>query len=317
MDGDIRQAVVSSAIDQLADLGGSRLTAALHLFFTERNAPTLLVIDSLDEARGSDERLLQADTLPWRIVLTSRQSSWNRQLVIEDRDDSHKIGELQPLRYPGDVEPFIARWFEQRPAWGLALSAQIADSPSLQQAATVPLILAFYCIVGGDRPLPEFRHDLYPKVIRRILTGRWRGSNTGRVDPDSCLQMLRARAWSGAITHPASGVGDWADDIYTEGGWLGEADSDAINHVATPVGPSDLDTGKTLRRFIHRSIREHLVAEYVAALPADHAVEALLPHLWYDLDWEYVMPAAIAMHPQPGSTGEIPEFVGALMKSAL
>ena len=83
-DGDIREAAVSSALDQLGDLGGSRISAALRVFFTERNAPTLLVIDSLDEAHGSDERLRQADTLPWRIVLTSRPSSWKNQLAIKD-----------------------------------------------------------------------------------------------------------------------------------------------------------------------------------------------------------------------------------------
>ena len=76
--GDIREAVVSSALDQLGDLGGSRISAALGVFFTERNAPTLLVIDSLDEAHGPSERLRQADTLPWRIVLTSRPSSWRQ-----------------------------------------------------------------------------------------------------------------------------------------------------------------------------------------------------------------------------------------------
>jgi hypothetical protein len=54
----------------------------------------------------------------------------------------------------------------------------------------------------------------------------------------------------------------------------------------------------TFRRFIHRSISEHLVAEYVAHLPVDNAAGALIPHTWYDTDWEYSAPAALAMHPQ-------------------
>jgi hypothetical protein len=40
------------------------------------------------------------------------------------------------------------------------------------------------------------------------------------------------------------------------------------------------------------------VAEHIASLPLDQAVEVLLPHLWYDPDWEYAAPAALAMHPQ-------------------
>jgi hypothetical protein len=98
--GDIRSAAVSSALDHLGDLGGSRISAALRVLFTERNAPTLLVADSLDEAPGSEERLRQADTLPWRVLLTSRHSSWDHQLVIDPADDSTRTGELQPLALP-------------------------------------------------------------------------------------------------------------------------------------------------------------------------------------------------------------------------
>jgi CRP-like cAMP-binding protein len=297
--GDIREAVVSSALGQLADLAGSRISTALRGFFTERNAPTLLVIDSLDEAHGPSERLHQASTLPWRIVLTSRAGTWRNQLTINDADDSHQVGELQPLRYPGDVGPFIEHWFAGRPEWGNDLAAQIARRPDLQQAATVPLILAFYCIIGGTGPLPGFRHGVYTRVLNRMLTGRWRDNDDRQPDVDTCLQTLRAWAWDGAASnHPVSGAGTWTDDIPTERIRLSEADADALDHVATPLGPPDVDTGKTLRRFIHRSIREHLVAEHVANLPVDQAVKVLLPHLWYDPDWEYAAPAALAMHPQ-------------------
>ena len=134
-------------------------------------------------------------------------------------------------------------------------------------------------------------------MLKRILTGRWRGSYDRQADVRACLRVLRAWAWSGAASHPVSGVGTWMDDIATERSQLGEAD-DALDHIATPLGPPDVDTEKTLRRFIHRSIREHLVAEHVASLPLDQAVEVLLPHIWYDRDWEYAAPAALAMHPQ-------------------
>jgi hypothetical protein len=119
------------------------------------------VIDSVDEAPGSDERLRQAGTLPWRIILTSRPSSWNDQPAIRADDDAHCVGEIQPLLYPYDVDPFIQRWFGQEPDRGNTLAAQIERRRDLQQAATVPLIPAFYCIVGGDAPLPDFRGDLH------------------------------------------------------------------------------------------------------------------------------------------------------------
>jgi hypothetical protein len=297
--GDIREAVVSSALDQLADLGGARMRAALQRFFTERNAPAVLVVDSLDEAHGSDERLRQADTLPWRIVLTSRPSAWNHQLAMNGGDDSRRVGELQPLYYPDDVESFIGNWFAQQAEWGNDLAGQIARRPDLKKAATVPLILAFYCIVGGGTPLPEFRRDLYASVLRRLLTGRWRGNYDHQPDVDRCLRTLRDWAWSGAaVINGVSGTGAWEDDIPIRPGRPGGAFDNAADHVAMPVGPPDVDDGTIRRRFIHRSIREHLVAEHIAKLPVNQAADILLPHLWYDPDWEYTAPSAIAMHPR-------------------
>lgn len=53
--GEIRQAAVSSALNQLGDLGGSRISVALQMLFAERNEAVLLILDSLDEAEGSSK----------------------------------------------------------------------------------------------------------------------------------------------------------------------------------------------------------------------------------------------------------------------
>lgn len=297
--GDIRQAAVSGALERIGDLGGSRITASLKEFFAERNTPTLLVFDSLDEAPDADDRLREADSLgpPWRIILTSRPGSWHDQLHIDTDNPGHRTGDIQPLRYPEDVEPFIQAWFAGRAAWGADLAAQITRRPDLQQAATVPLILAFYCIVGGTQPLPEFRGLLYAKVLARLLTSRWRGTGP-QPDPGACLATLRSWAWAGATSDAVCGTGTWADDIQTGPTRLNEADDAALNNLAPPLGHADIDTGKVTRRFIHRSLREYLVAQYVANLSVDDAAAALLPHLWYDADWEVAAPAAIALHPE-------------------
>ena len=315
--GDIREAVVSSALDYLGDLGGSRVTAKLREFFTVRNEPVVLLIDSLDEASGHSERLRQADTLPWRIVLTSRPTAWNDQLVAKEGNDAYKVSELLPLRYPDDVESFIFHWFDKEPERARDLAAQIANRHGLQQAATVPLILAFYCIIGS-KTLPVFRYELYDKVLNRMLTGGWRGGDGTRTSNVACVQALQAWAWSGADSHPISGVGTWIDDISTKAVQLSQAEQSSLDHIAAPLGRPDVDTGRSTRRFIHRSMREHLIARYIASLPAEEAARNLLPHLWYDQDWEYVAPAALAMHPRRSwilkelllrtvGTAEIPE----------
>ena len=298
----IRRAVVASALSQLPDLGGSHVTDALHVLFEKRDgAPTLLVIDSLDEARGAEDRIRLADTLPvaWRIVLTSRPGSWNGQLAIGKDDESRRVGTLRPLRYPEDVESFIAAWFSGRPARGADLATQIRNRRSLQRAVTVPLVLAFYCIIGGDQPLPARSGELYQRVIKRMLTGRWRGGDREPDwDPEACMETLRDWAWSAATSNPASGVGEWPDEFTTHR-VKSRDNRDALDHVAIPLGPPDPDTGMTRRRFVHRSIQEHLVAEHVALrMSAKEAASELLKHLWYDPDWQHTAPAALAMHPE-------------------
>jgi hypothetical protein len=306
----IREAAASSAIARIGDLGGSRILEALCLLFTEGDRRTLLVIDSLDEARDAGEardRLREADSLrpPWRVVLTSRHSSWSNQLNIQNANPAHRIGDLQPLRYPADVEAVIQQWFANSRPHGQALVNAIAGRPGLQQAATVPLVLAFYCILGSDRilsdapPLPAFRHKLYRQVIDRMLHGPWHRGGGRPPDLGACRAVLLTWAWPGVKeNHPVSGVGQWEDDIPTEDVSLSPAGQIAVDHIAAPSGGPGFDADEILRRFVHRSLREHLVAEHVASLPAEQAVQELLPHLWYDPDWEYTAPAALTMHPQ-------------------
>ena len=324
--GDIRAAAVSTAIERIGDLGGSRIVEALCLFFTERTSRTLLVIDSLDEASNADkprnannlhDRLRQVDSLLplWRVLLTSRRSSWNNQLNINDADQNHRVGELLPLYYPDDVEAVIHQWFaRQEPERGQALAAQIAHRPSLQKAATVPLILAFYCILGGQQSLPEFRHELYKQVINRMLHALWRSSGGSPPDPEACRAALRAWALQGAENDPSSGLGKWKDPIPTKQAQLSPAGQHAVDHIAAPEEPPGFDTDETPRRFVHWSIREHLVAEHVASLPAGRAAQELLPHLWYDPDWENCAPAALAMHPDREQVLRI--IIGAAGRSA-
>jgi hypothetical protein len=296
----IRRAVVAGTLGQLPDLGGARVLEALRVLFEERNAPVLLVADSLDEARGADDRIRQADTLPppWRIMLTSRPSSWSHQLAIIGNGPERRAGALQPLRYPDDAEPFIDAWLSAQPERAANLKAQLHRRPDLQQAAIVPLILAFYCILGGDEPLPKFRHELSAKVISRLLTGRWRSSRGHDPDTGARLETLRRWAWSAAVPDRLSGTGAWADEFLARRAGLSRDDQEALDHVAVPLGPPDPDTAMTQRRFVHRSLHEHLVAEHVAAMPAEKAAAELLNHLWYDPDWEYTAPAALARHPQ-------------------
>jgi NACHT domain len=294
----IRSAVVASAFAGLRDLGSVRVGKAVGELFEERNTATLLVIDSLDETQDPHGRVSQAGTLPtaWRIMLTSRPGSWHGQLAVLKKDEVF----LQPLRYPEDIEPFVQVWFDDQPDRAAALMTEFDDRLDLQEMGTVPLLLTFCCIIGGDQPLPGRRTELYEKVVRRMLTGWWRGD--GR-DPENslgdCLDTLYGWAWGAASSDPISGIGDWQDEFCTlpvEKQRIREA----LDHVAVPMGRQDLDTHKTRRRFVHRSVQEYLTARKVSRMSAREAADALLGHVWYDRDWEYAAPSALAMHRDRG-----------------
>jgi hypothetical protein len=211
----IRRAVVASALSLLPDLGGARIVDALRVLFEERGASTLLVADSLDEGRTADDRIRQIDTLPpaWRIVLTTTSGWWNSQLTARYDDPTRRVGILQPLQYREGVGPFVAAWFAGQPNQAADLTAQLRGRPDLQRSATIPLILTFYCIIGGNQPLPARGADVYAKVIRRMLTGRWRGVSGGYPELDTCLEILRDWAWSAASRTPVSGIGAWEDEF--------------------------------------------------------------------------------------------------------
>ena len=67
----------------------------------------------------------------------------------------------------------------------------------------MPLILAFYCIVGGSEPLPDFRQDLYTRVLKHIITARWRGSDdTPLPDAGTCLPIAAGLGMGGGNQPP-------------------------------------------------------------------------------------------------------------------
>jgi hypothetical protein len=72
------------------------------------------------------------------------------------------------------------------------LIAQMRRRPPSPETATMPLILAFCCVLSGDQKLPERRPDLSPLAIDCLLTGWWLAMpdepETGTNDP---LRLLR------------------------------------------------------------------------------------------------------------------------------
>ena len=160
--------------------------------------------------------------------------------------------------------------------------------------------------------IPESRTTLFDLAVRWLLAGPWRVEGR-EPDEEECLRLLEGWAWEAAEKNPVSGVGTWADEFLADAS-LREDDGphemailEAVAHVAVPVGPREYKPADPVsrqrrkvipRRFIHRSVREYLVACYLAAQQWEIVADELVDHLWHDPDWEQAGPMALALHPE-------------------
>src|SRR5665647_2732050 len=305
--GTTRQSLVAASFASglgHSDLEGGDSPARIQRTFTRPGTKVLLILDALDEAAdltGQASRLHEVTAMSgWRVVVTSRTAAWSATYRGDpDRADGPTVVQLQDLTYPADVDTFIQTWFARDPGRGEALIRQIRDRPDLALVAVVPLVLTFYCLLTeppapADQPLPPHRRDLYQRLVSRLVLGRWVPNAPAAPDVEYCVGLLADWAWHAVqdcVT--PTGLGDWGDS-FQEPTRPREDQSRAIDHVAPKVMVDD--EGRITRRFVHRTVLEHFVAEHISTLEADEAARILLPHLWFDPDWKVVAPAAIAAH---------------------
>jgi hypothetical protein len=303
----VRAGLVASSFGADVHHGGgetAETVAALKEVLNRDQTRVLFVIDSLDEATSKDHatRLGNLTGLAGprsRVVITSRPGAWgrvhNRMPVL---DDSRLVVELRDLSYPEDVEAFVGAWFAHDPERARSMTDQLRTRHDVARAAVVPLIITFYCLVAADgapsAPLPARRHDLYERIIAQSLA---RANKSAGADPDyryaERISQLRQWAWRAVGTsNTPAGLGDWGETFVPLTPPTVE-DHLALDALAPRVG---VTRERTVRRFQHRTILEHLIGEHLATLDTDEAAEILVPHLWFDPDWEVAAPAALAAH---------------------
>ncbi len=294
------------------DPGAGDTVGRLRRTFTQPGRRVLVVVDSLDEAAdlaAQSGRLHELAALHgWRVMVTSRPAAWEATYRGHPgREDGPRIVEVQNLDYPTDAEAFIGDWFAADPDRGKALIDQLRARRSLSRVAVIPLMLTFYCLITekadpADRPLPERRRQLYQRLIRRLLFRQWAPNAPGpgtAPDEDTCKdveEVLAKWAWSAVRDRTTpTGLGNWAD-TFPQPSRPPDGQGRAIDAVVPMVGWDG--EGRVTRRFVHRTILEHCVAEHIATLDPDSAANVLLPHLWFDPDWKVAAPAAIAAQNQ-------------------
>lgn len=290
----------------LSDLGAGDAVDRLFRTF-RKHRQVLLIVDALDEAADLVDQTARLRALTslmeWRLVVTSRPAAWKAthgRIRIAPHSPP-RIVELRRLAYPAQVEDFIRAWFSTDSARGTRLNKQVQARPELRRSATIPLILTFYCILaeestGEDDQLPLQRRQLYQHLVLKLLRGAWRTDGPGTdmaSDIHQCQEMLKTWAWDAVCDHVTSaGLGNWGDALIKHT-ISPRTQTRALDHVVPKQFEKDF---QVTRQFVHRTILEHFVAEYIADQDTQRAFELLLPHLWFDSDWHITAPAAIVAH---------------------
>ena len=271
-------------------------------------ARVLAVADSLDEGVAVNQARTLLNSLTSsptrRLVVTSRPEAWHSAASGLRATQDTRVGTLTELRYPKDVHGYIEAWFTENPPTAQHLIRQLERRRELRATATSPLLLTFYCMLTEQEPdqeLPRRRRKLYRTIIDLLLAGGWATAEE-HVDTDTCRAILQQWAWDAvkdAVT-PA-GLGVWPETITTNCTTLNA--SAAMERALDNVAPKQehprsglYDHKQVERRFLHRTLWEYLVSEHLATFSATKAAKALLPHIWFDPDWQVVLPMAIAAH---------------------
>ena len=271
-------------------------------------ARVLAVADSLDEGVAVNQARTLLNSLTStpgrRLVVTSRPEAWHSAASGLRATQDTRVGTLTELRYPKDVHCYIEAWFAENPPTAQHLIRQLERRRELRATATSPLLLTFYCMLTEQEPeqeLPRRRRELYRTIIDLLLAEGWAKAKDP-VDTAKCHAILQQWAWDAvkdAVT-PA-GLGVWPETITTDR--RPPDASEAMERALDNVAPkqehprsSFYDHKQVERRFLHRTLWEYLVSEHLATFSATEAAEALLPHIWFDRDWQVTLPMAIAAH---------------------
>lgn len=315
--GGVRESIVEAAFATNTGHSTTPGDAAVKQLLLDPATRVILIVDSLDEAadrHGQANRLHELSSLlpTWRVVVTSRNAAWERTAFTLPDQRGLGIADLEDLSYPSDVDEFVSSWFGSDTDKAETLLEQIHARPELARPAGSPLMLTIYCLLTQHAPearLPARRHELYSALVRQLLK-RW-DKNRGMNEPlryDERTQVLGRWAWHaiGSSNDPYTGLGNWAD-TFTASEEPAPVDVAPLDEIAPRIGTGG-PVGRPVRRFVHRTLLEHFVAQHISTLDADHALQALVPHLWFDPDWQRAAPAAVAAHNR-ANRGELLDLI--------
>ncbi|GAA3679550.1 hypothetical protein GCM10023081_17150 [Arthrobacter ginkgonis] len=269
-----------------------------------KSTPNTFLLDALDEIPERTaslplghrlERWTDRSTPGRRLIITSRIAGYERP----QGPDLTEV-ELQPFS-PDDVRAYVDAWGLDRKSHTKVLRQ--LENPSFMGLARIPLLLAFICAVAGQpESLPRSRKDLYDRMLDQLLGEqhrlRERQDTTPRKRLKEAHQKELRRILPQIALHFATSPKGWVDRMpATELEQAIAATQPRIKDVLGKCENTGILTRAGVERlsdrppyfFLHRTFAEYLTATAVAATE-DGWSTALREHLWFDQDWDQILP---------------------------
>ena len=278
----------------------------------------LLLLDGLDEVSANYSLLVRAikalvDRSECKILLTSRIAGYDRERVpFEFQGSERAKNELELISFDQEqIISFVKSWFAAKEMRNEdRLLAKINKEPILESQARIPLLLSFICSVFEQDevfPTPLPRAKLYKKMLDKLLKASWRNEDQDEqkareITTTAKMAVLEEVAWDFA-----SGKDGWTDlmppkrlrNILKDDTMLVALSE----HAGVLVRAGEPSPNESLQEvpylFLHRTLHEYLVAYHLSQEPFERCFDLIQPHLWFDPDWEIVLPLLAGLLEEP------------------
>jgi HEAT repeat protein len=266
-----------------------------------------VVVDALDELQADDRaafeaRARQLDGLPGLVLVTCRTMHWEDRKGWLGWPNLVEL-ELAPLKRRQQRE-FGRKFLALDPALAAGMEHLLNVNFALRHACTTPLLLSFACLLHQDGLLgADTTHAiLYSHMLRRMLSGEWRGVTLSWAGQTRLAQDFRQ-----FFEKIGWGLFQAAPQLnrFTLDGWTAAAQRAIPEAKSPPIAPGPFldelekagllvpagfdDLGDQCWSVVHRTFLEFLVARVLSRMDTQAWLTEAKQHFWFQPEWLEVL----------------------------
>ncbi|GBC90716.1 Phycocyanobilin lyase subunit alpha [bacterium HR14] len=261
----------------------------------------MIVVDALDELQPQHEPAFrqiasQLEQMRGTVVVTCRALHWGERREWLGWRTLPEAAELAPLNRRAQ-RMLMERFFGKQSPAARQLTQLLRSSYALYHACRIPLMLTFVCLLQSENALPEDATyaELYALVLRKLLSGEWRGVNNpmSHVRREWVAASLERIGWNLFKNNPQGNLftlHQWVSALEQgapAAGMSPEALLESMEQVGLVVFAGYDRRGDGQWSFAHRTLLEFLAARHLSRQP--NWLDEIRQHFWFQPEWWEVL----------------------------